>query len=261
MKNLFRKLRQKILGNNKFTRYLLYAFGEIILVVIGILIAIQFNNWRLEKSDREIERKLLLNLKSDLSIDIQEFENVKAFKISQDEAALRILEYMIDEKKPLTDTLQFLNDLSLIIYFIVPSSNRTSFDIATSTAYLNNITNDQLIKDLSNYYNNIGLEQHVTETNRFINAFSDNYLLSKYRLFSNKVRALDGQGGDYELERYRNDQRPTLLPRDIRGDVSLENYLNSLSLRLKIGVKGLEKEANWATTLINAIDEHLKLMD
>tara|TARA_R110000744_G_scaffold97420_1_gene188243 strand:+ start:1859 stop:2056 length:198 start_codon:yes stop_codon:yes gene_type:complete len=44
MIKFFRKIRQKMLTENKFSKYLLYAIGEIVLVVIGILIALQVNN-------------------------------------------------------------------------------------------------------------------------------------------------------------------------------------------------------------------------
>jgi hypothetical protein len=44
MIKLFRRIRQRLLSENKITKYLLYAIGEIMLVVIGILIALQINN-------------------------------------------------------------------------------------------------------------------------------------------------------------------------------------------------------------------------
>jgi len=248
-----------MLTENKFSKYLIYAVGEIILVVIGILIALQVNTWRMEKKDRQIEKTILKNIKRDLESDIQEFRNVKEFKISQNEAGIRLLEHLIDGSKPPEDTVQFVKDMHLIIYFIVPSSNSTSFDIATNTGYLNNITNDSLIDELSKYFNNIGLEQHVTETKRFINAYNDNYLMKNYPMFSNKVIALDGQGGEYALERYSNDNRSILRPQDIRGDISLENYLNMLSIRLKIGIMGLENKEEWANRLIRKIENQLNL--
>ncbi|WP_245603281.1 DUF6090 family protein, partial [Maribacter antarcticus] len=52
MIKFFRKNRQKSLTENKFSKYLIYAIGEIILVVIGILIALQVNNWN-EESKKE----------------------------------------------------------------------------------------------------------------------------------------------------------------------------------------------------------------
>jgi hypothetical protein len=45
MIRFFRKIRQKLLTENKFSKYVLYAIGEIVLVVIGILIALSINNW------------------------------------------------------------------------------------------------------------------------------------------------------------------------------------------------------------------------
>lgn len=129
--------------------------------------------------------------------------------------------------------------------------------MATNTGYLNNITSDILINDLSHYFNNIGLEQHVNDTKRFINYFSENNLIYNYPLFSKLVMPLDGQGGKYALERYKNDNRPILQLSDIRREISLENYLNELSIRLNIGIIGLEKEDEWARSLILKIENHL----
>ncbi len=51
MIKFFRKIRQQLLTENKFSKYLMYAIGEIILVVIGILIALYINNLNTEKQD------------------------------------------------------------------------------------------------------------------------------------------------------------------------------------------------------------------
>lgn len=57
MIKFFRKIRQKLLSENKFSRYLLYAIGEILLVVIGILIALQVNNWNeIKKAQAETDK-------------------------------------------------------------------------------------------------------------------------------------------------------------------------------------------------------------
>jgi len=52
MIKFFRKIRQNLLTENKFSKYLLYAIGEIILVVIGILIALAINNWNNENQEK-----------------------------------------------------------------------------------------------------------------------------------------------------------------------------------------------------------------
>lgn len=76
MINIFRKLRRRLLAEHKFTRYLLYAIGEIVLVVIGILIALQINNWNQGRLNAAKEDAYLENLERDLqnqlsSIDLQ----------------------------------------------------------------------------------------------------------------------------------------------------------------------------------------------
>ena len=66
MIKFFRKIRQKLLSENKVSKYFLYAIGEIFLVVIGILIALQINNWnqykKQEKKKIEITKSLILEL-------------------------------------------------------------------------------------------------------------------------------------------------------------------------------------------------------
>jgi hypothetical protein len=74
MIKIFRKIRQRMLGENKFNKYLLYAIGEIILVVIGILFALQINTWNIEHNNRVQEQQILRQL----TIEYQ--ENLKEIK-------------------------------------------------------------------------------------------------------------------------------------------------------------------------------------
>jgi hypothetical protein len=55
MISFFRKIRQKLLQQNQVTRYFIYALGEILLVTIGILIALQLNSWKEELTNRVAE--------------------------------------------------------------------------------------------------------------------------------------------------------------------------------------------------------------
>lgn len=67
MMKLFRKIRQKLLSENKFSKYLIYAIGEIVLVVIGILIALQVNNWNEIRKFNKEGVKFMQELKSEFS--------------------------------------------------------------------------------------------------------------------------------------------------------------------------------------------------
>ena len=69
MIKFFRKIRQNLLSENKFSRYLLYAIGEIVLVVIGILLALQINNWNENRKDILLSKAILEEFKKDLVSD------------------------------------------------------------------------------------------------------------------------------------------------------------------------------------------------
>ena len=86
MLKFFRKIRQQLISENRTAKYLLYAAGEILLVMIGILLALQINNWNQNQQDRKVEEIILLNLrdalKSDLENTIKENLNTSNSKIS-----------------------------------------------------------------------------------------------------------------------------------------------------------------------------------
>jgi hypothetical protein len=68
---LFNKVRQRLLDEGRLKRYLIYAAGEIILVVIGIFIALQLNTWKADQRDRVAERVHLENLREDLHLQLE----------------------------------------------------------------------------------------------------------------------------------------------------------------------------------------------
>jgi len=91
MARIFNIIRQRMLKENRFSRYFLYAIGEIVLVMVGILLALQVNNWNAERANRAKEVKYLNGLKADLQIDLI---NLKAFMEDKDvkaSSALRLL--------------------------------------------------------------------------------------------------------------------------------------------------------------------------
>jgi len=71
MIKFFRKIRQNMLSEGKSLKYLKYAIGEIVLVVIGILIALQINNWNESRKNGTKEKEYLEGIKTDLEIDVK----------------------------------------------------------------------------------------------------------------------------------------------------------------------------------------------
>jgi len=77
MIKFFRKIRQNLLSEGKTEKYLKYAIGEIILVVIGILVALQINTWNEEKKERLQEQKYLIEIKANLESDLLQIEDIR----------------------------------------------------------------------------------------------------------------------------------------------------------------------------------------
>ena len=76
----FRKLRKQLADDNKPLKYLRYAIGEIVLVVIGILIALSINNWNEERKDAMLEKKYLESIRKELEINIKTATSEKQFQ-------------------------------------------------------------------------------------------------------------------------------------------------------------------------------------
>ena len=62
MIKFLRRIRQKLITENKFSKYLLYAVGQILLVMVGILLALQVNNWNEDRKSANAKAKALVVL-------------------------------------------------------------------------------------------------------------------------------------------------------------------------------------------------------
>ena len=73
MVKLFRNIRGQLLAENKLVRYLIYALGEIILIIFGILIALQINNWNEKRKEGILEKQILREIQDNLMLDTTYF--------------------------------------------------------------------------------------------------------------------------------------------------------------------------------------------
>ena len=78
MIKFFRHIRRSLVNENKMGKYFKYAIGEIILVVIGILIALQVNNWNDNRKSRNTQKVLTTSIKQDLKADVAYLKNFLA---------------------------------------------------------------------------------------------------------------------------------------------------------------------------------------
>lgn len=83
MIKFFRTIRQSLLLENKTSQYIKYAIGEIVLVVIGILIALQINNWNNARLEKNEEKKLLNDLRSEFEKNLALLEDYDIIRINK----------------------------------------------------------------------------------------------------------------------------------------------------------------------------------
>ena len=76
MLRFFRTLRQKLLEEGQLRKYFWYAIGEVFLVVIGILIALQINNWNEQRKEDNLSKDYLFGIKEDLNKDLQQIDRL-----------------------------------------------------------------------------------------------------------------------------------------------------------------------------------------
>lgn len=100
MVSLFRTIRQKLLAQNRVTQYLAYAIGEIFLVMIGILLALQVNEWRDIRIQHRKEIKTIELLIRDLKADKEKMEFFKEKLIQQEKGVIQFLDWIQKETYP-----------------------------------------------------------------------------------------------------------------------------------------------------------------
>jgi hypothetical protein len=145
MLNFFRNIRRLLLTENKFSKYLIYGIGEVVLIVIGILLALYLNNINSEQKSKLVEIELLKEIKANINGSIKSFERaIKSEKEYLDHNLL-ILDYL-DNNRPFDNTLlRPFGD-----YFWTVSSNPVSAGYTfLKSKGIDLITNDSLRKNLS----------------------------------------------------------------------------------------------------------------
>ncbi len=103
MIKFFRKIRQNLLSEGKTTKYFKYAIGEIVLVVIGILIALQINNWNQNRKTNKKEQALLVALNQELTNNLEELNRIIEVNRKRNEGAHKLVSVLSPKKTALSD--------------------------------------------------------------------------------------------------------------------------------------------------------------
>ncbi len=155
MLKFFRKIRQQLIDENRLSKYLLYAIGEIVLVVIGILIALSINNWNQNLKERQIERQLLKSLKEEITSNIGHFRSIIELHTASRSICIEILKQFSDSNRRMNPAILD----SLVENATVPSGINPQIGVVKSIISTGDIK----------YLNNESIVQFVTMYEDLIN--------------------------------------------------------------------------------------------
>ena len=146
MINFFRKIRKQLADDNKPLKYMRYAIGEIVLVVIGILIALSINNWNENRKEKQLEKALLLELRENLQSDISHHKHQIITQNEHIEHIKGLIKHL-NSKLPFNDSLNFIR----VVYFENYQVNRSAYETLKNRGF-EKLSSKELKTELSKYY-------------------------------------------------------------------------------------------------------------
>ena len=166
MINFFRRIRKKMADDNRPLKYMRYAVGEIVLVVVGILIALQINNWNEGQKTKKLEKEYLVRLRKDLVADTIYLSN-RLKKVKKNKANIYQFIHEIyniqnsEEEFKRIFLMQSLDASNLVM-------QTSTFEELKNTGLINIIQNEQLKMNLIELYREYQVAaEHFFEINNF----------------------------------------------------------------------------------------------
>jgi hypothetical protein len=214
MIKFYRKIRQNLLSEGKTGKYFKYAIGEIVLVVLGILIALSIKNWNENRKNNILKQTYINNLKIDLNTDTERLEGLIKFNDKYEKSGFYFLNYL---ENNLSEIDTIVLSRAIIYTAFIPNFTITS------------VTYNDLIAS-----NNINLFKDV-ELKRLLDNY---YIRSEWAaLFNNRILKTAWYEYRDELMKYHS----PLIYRDL---YEISSGINSISLdnheKYKIDWSGIQ---------------------
>ena len=238
-----------MLTENKFSTYLIYAIGEIVLVVIGILIALSINNWNENNKNSKQESQILLQLKEEYQENLTELDLKISMRKDMFEASTRLLAYY-DNSKSWTLADSVASDFTRTFY--TPTFNPvigvTSELLSSGKLYI--IENKKLKSMLTNW---TGVSSRLIEYEEDLRSHTENHYSPYFKENHSYRNLFNGFWDNKKLDSKREDKSD--LIKELMKDESLEDYIISVASSVVI----TEEESEIVRKHITDILELIKL--
>ena len=216
MLTFFRRIRKGLLEGGRTSKYLLYAIGEIALVVVGILIALQINNWNEWRKDRELEHKILQSLVVDFQKNIDNLQGATEYNERFDKILTSSINYIGTPHSELSeaekDTLR--SSGSPITEIVEGTLNSV-----LNSDKLELLSNDSLKNMLTSYPAMVQRFKRQEETSRFVLHNRLRPILESYISLSDDLSQDQGKFPNL---------KERAIPSDFEGLLKSHTYQNSL---------------------------------
>ncbi len=216
MITFLRRMRHRLLRENRLTRYLVYALGEIVLVVVGILIALMINSAWQDRQDRIYEKEVLQQFRISLQEDMSSLDGISK-RTDQRAAALRTLITAIHSGQTEMDSV-LLKAYWDVIDLGVSFDYNTSIYESLKLRGVEKIRNDTLRLEILSLYENA-----LPRQRRFINSYDDDLSIDQ--------RAIDMQAVLFTAETVTvEDGSPSIQLIPVDGFLQKKELLVTLML-------------------------------
>ena len=194
MVKIFRKIRQNVIAEKRFSKYLIYALGEIILVVVGILIALAINNGNQNRITEQNEQTYLRGLLEEFQTSKMKLKNLIAVNQRNYTGAKQILEHISRTEAPPTEAA-----FSELMYHtfsddIAFNPNNSLLQEMINSGNLKNLRNTDLRKQLTNWISTI---EDITKQEEELGIQREK-VLDMFRTNKNSLRTIFKQAGIYD---------------------------------------------------------------
>jgi hypothetical protein len=191
----FRKIRKKMANDNRPLMYMRYAVGEIVLVVVGILIALQINTWNEERKAQRMEYVALSELKKNIEADLIKMDSV-AILTNQRIKSIRIIIHSMSINQKYHDSLNTHFGWAMV-YDDMPFHKGAYESLKSSGSQL---VNDETLRfEISNYYDYsiYQMEDGFREARDDFYNYMLAYLRQEFKYFSDIDRIAEPR--DFEI--------------------------------------------------------------
>ena len=259
MIKLFRNIRQSLIMENKTSKYLKYAIGEIVLVVIGILIALQINTWNEKRKATIEEITILKNVQEEILLDTLDISwNIEKHKQFMEEEK-KLLNFLQSDLTQPKDSINYTTAMGIPMLIALHKSTFNNLQ----NNQIGIITNNKLHKDISRFYDFFvhAIEMVENEKSVYETYNSKKVFFQKYFKLSKRPYELNNEGYNNEDYYNPNIEKIDIELKDLEGarqDDAFKIELNESIFMRKVKLDFYLDMINRIKELNQEIEEEMK---